>query len=511
MLDRARSAIAGIRRDTAFVSSGGRGLGVANGITGSAFIDLEQSLDGGDSYPTAIARYAFAQVGQDSYVISGVFIGNGAVRDVRRYNAATNVWTSCADIPGLGSEGPVGAFFGGKIYVADGGAESMLLRIYDIATNTWSAGPVRPGPTSSYGAAAGAFNGNFYVVGGGFPPTTTLSIYNIASNTWSVGPAAPSPFLLGGYAQIGQFLYLIGGFTSTTGVNTTVSMRLDMATNTWSTGPVWTPQRADFALAAVGTRLIAIGGDSNGGSFYDPSAQVDELDTSTWPGGAWVPSPHNLPSARQANSAGFFSTGRVGGEIWSTGGIASDFVFLSEHLFRASGPLLLSAVSRKTHSDVGSFDIPLALTGPATTEPRSGGPNNTFTVVFNFTNPLAAVDEATVSCGSVGSRLVDPSDTRRYIVNMTGVVCNANDVGITLIGVRDTFGSTLANTTAAIGLLRGDTNNDRVVNAADALQTRNRSGQVTVPTNFRSDVNTDGVVNSGDTIEVRARSGTFLP
>ena len=94
---------------------------------------------------------------------------------------------------------------------------------------------------------------------------------------------------------------------------------------------------------------------------------------------------------------------------------------------------------------------------------------------------------------------------------MTSVACNANDVGITLIGVRDTFGSTLANTTAAIGLLRGDTNNDRFVNAGDALQTRNRSGQVTDPTNFRSDVNTDGIVNSGDTIEVRARSGTFLP
>ena len=414
-----------------------------------------------------------------------------------------------ANIP-IGSEAPVGAFFNGKIYVADGGNDGPILRIYDIATNTWSAGPARPGPTSSYGGAAGAFNGNFYVVGGGFPPTTTLSIYNIASNTWSAGPAAPSPFLLGGYTQIGQFLYLIGGFTSTTGVNTTVSMRLDMTTNTWSTGPVWTPARADFALAAAGTKLIAIGGDSNGGSFFDPSAQVDELDTSTWPGGTWVPSPDNLPSARQANPAGFVSTGRVGGEIWTTGGIGPVSVFLSEHLFRARAPLPLSVVSRKTHTGTGPFDIPLALTGSATTEPRSGGASNNFTIVFTFANPLAAVDEATVSCGSVSSRLIDPSDSRRYIVNITSVVCNSHDVGITLVNVRDTLGNTLPSTTVTMGLLRGDTNNDRSVNAGDSLQTRNRAGQMTDAANFRSDVNTDGFINSGDTLIVRAASGTTI-
>jgi hypothetical protein len=285
------------------------------------------------AYPTTIARYAFAQVGEDLYVISGLSTGGTPVNTVRRYNATTNVWTSRADIP-VGSEAPAAAFFGGKIYVADGA--STAFHIYHVATNTWSGGPPRPVPTDSYGAAAGAFNGNVYVVGGSFPPTTTLSIYNISSNSWSAGPDAPSHYQLGGYAQIGQFLYMIGSFPDPDGVNSTVSMRLDMATNTWSTGPVWTPARADFALAATGTKLIAIGGDSEGGGLFDASAQVDELDTSAWPGGAWVPSPDNLPSPRQANQAGFVSTGRVGGEIWSTGGIAPGNVLLDEHLFHSA-------------------------------------------------------------------------------------------------------------------------------------------------------------------------------
>ncbi len=62
----------------------------------------------------------------------------------------------------------------------------------------------------------------------------------------------------------------------------------------------------------------------------------------------------------------------------------------------------------------------------------------------------------------------------------------------------------------AIGFFVGDTNGDHFVNAGDALQTRNRSGQATDATNFRSDVNIDGTINSGDQIVVRVRSGNFL-
>ena len=60
-------------------------------------------------------------------------------------------------------------------------------------------------------------------------------------------------------------------------------------------------------------------------------------------------------------------------------------------------------------------------------------------------------------------------------------------------------------------VLLGDTNGDGVVNAGDALETRNRSGQITNATNFYSDVTIDGVINSGDATIVRSRSWNFLP
>lgn len=281
-------------------------------------------------YPSTISRYGFVQNGEDIYVISGIGSG-GNSNALRRYNAATDTWTPLANIPQF-SQAPCAAYYDGKIYVADGNAGPGL-QIYDIATNAWSAGAPRPGVTDSFGAAAGAYIGKIFIAGGQTTGgITTLSIYDIASNTWSLGPVSPAPVHFGGYTQVGRFLYVVGGWGgSAPAVNLNVTMRLDMATNTWSTGPTWVPRRADFALAALGTKLFAIGGDANGGTFFDASTQVDELETATWPGGTWVVSPNNLPSARQGNQAGFFTTGRTGGEIWSTGGFNPH---VSEHLFR---------------------------------------------------------------------------------------------------------------------------------------------------------------------------------
>ena len=318
----------------------------------------------GTSYPEAVKRYGFAQNGEDLYVISGDTAGGGFTSALRRFNATTNIWTSLANIPSP-SEGPVAAFYGGKIYVADGFSFGGAFRIYNVATNTWSTGPSRPGASDSFGAAAGAFNGKVYVVGGtsGNFSNTLLSIYDIASNTWSVGPAAPSPFYLGGYAQNGRYLYLVGSLVSG-GPTEAVTQRLDMATNTWTTGPAWPTPRGQCALVVAGTKLIAIGGDG-------PSAQVDELDTIAWPGGTWVASPDNLPSPRTQFSAGFVSTGRGGGEIWSTGGEGPGNVVLNEHLFRAAptcldyavsssaGTIVLGTVDTGNHADDGSTVVAL--------------------------------------------------------------------------------------------------------------------------------------------------------
>ena len=135
--------------------------------------------------PTAIARYAFAQVGQDLYVISGATVA-GPVTPVNRYNATTNAWTPRTPIP-VGSEAAAATYssFNNKILRRGRLRRGSVLRVYDIATNSWTALSARPGFLNSYGAAAGSYQDNIFIVGGGIDATPTVSIYNITSNSSS--------------------------------------------------------------------------------------------------------------------------------------------------------------------------------------------------------------------------------------------------------------------------------------------------------------------------------------
>ena len=216
------------------------------------------------------------------------------------------------------------------------------MRIYNISTDTWSVGANRSGAYNNYSNAIGAFNGNIYVTG-----FAALSIYNIATNSWSEGPTPPPTAAYGndwggGYVQVGQYLYIVGGwnffhFLEMSEFNSDVSRRLDMASDTWSIGPTWTVKRKEFALVAVGNKLLAIGGDRDYATSYDGSTEVDSLDTSAWPEGIWVKTPYDLPSPRVGNRAGFVSSARVGGEVWTTGGVLYNYTdgysYTNEHLF----------------------------------------------------------------------------------------------------------------------------------------------------------------------------------
>ena len=222
-----------------------------------------------------------------------------------------------------------------------------------------------------------------FVAGGSTAFSSAVAVYDVATNTWSAGTAAPNDFLLAGYQQVGQFLYVVGGFEASGPVakvsaelssvlnrgqqpkaplsavlsglqtkqfrqpkvpmaNNTTTWRLDMssAPGVWTTGPAFTEGRADFGLAydAGTNKLYALGGDLPGGGFFDSTNAVDELSVASWPSGSWMPSPPDLimPN-RQANQAGFYGSG----QIWSVGGLVGQtFQFLAEvqHRSNGSGP-----------------------------------------------------------------------------------------------------------------------------------------------------------------------------
>ena len=303
-------------------------------------------------YPITDVRYGFAQTATHFYVFGGVSNGT-RVPDVNRLVLATGMWESRAAMP-FTSEAPTCALMPGTnfVYCTEGDTGNHFAR-YDIAADSWTAFAPIPG-TDHYGSASGAFNGKVFVAGGTTGIVSTVQVYDVATNTWSAGTAAPSAFLLAGYQQVGQFLYVVGGFSPggpdtaqqssvlSSGqqstrpkvplANNTTTFRLDMtsAPGVWTSGPAFTQGRADFGVPYdPGTsKLYALGGDTTGGGFFDSTNQVDELSVASWPAGSWVASPPNLllPN-RQANQAGFYGAG----DIWSVGGIVGQtFQFLAE-------------------------------------------------------------------------------------------------------------------------------------------------------------------------------------
>jgi hypothetical protein len=315
-------------------------------------------------------RYGFAQTSTHFYVFGGV--DNGAATNaVNRMDLSTGNWEPRAPMP-FGNEAPTCALdeSAGIVYCADGFGTNQFAA-YDIAADSWT--PLAPDPFADvhYGSASGALNGKVFVAGGFIfgGASAQVDVYDIASNTWSSGTAAPAVFFLAGYQQIGQFLYVVGGFEPAF-TNNATTWRLDLSTGTWDVGPAFTPQRADFGLAydAGNNKLYALAGDlPNDGNPFNSTNLVDELDLGAWPGGTWNPSPPDLPLPnRQANQAGFYGNG----DIWSVGGIdGATFIFTNEVWHRNNGGGVVCPSPTPTPTLTPTPSVPPVTPTPTITPP----------------------------------------------------------------------------------------------------------------------------------------------
>lgn len=174
-------------------------------------------------------------------------------------------------------------------------------------------------------------------------------------------------------------------------------------------------------------------------------------------------------------------------------------------------PMLVSAASRKMHGPT-PFDVNLPLTGTPAIECRSGGASGNYTIVFTFAVPISTVSNGSVTAGtgSVSSQSIDSNDQRQYIVNLTGVT-NVQNVTVTLTNVTDVAGNISSSVSATMGVLVGDTNADRFVDAIDVSQVKSQSGQAVTSSNFREDVNVDNFIDAIDVALVKSKSGSALP
>jgi N-acetylneuraminic acid mutarotase len=141
-----------------------------------------------------------------------------------------------------------------------------VLRIYDLATNSWSVGTSRP--VSVISPASGVIDGKIYVAGGNFgSPTFTTSDdlhrYDPATDSWETLASMPGEReALGGGAIGGRFCVFGGRLVNPnpTGARFSETFCYDPTTDTWSQAPDMLTPRAELASTELGQAVYALGG-----------------------------------------------------------------------------------------------------------------------------------------------------------------------------------------------------------------------------------------------------------
>src|SRR5438067_10475228 len=228
------------------------------------------------------ARYAFqAALGTDNML----YVAGGQTADmvptlydqVSRYDYTTNTWSNVAPLPVPLGQGSIGAS-NGKIYLAGGfiGGTNVTnaLRIYDIASNTWTSGANMPTSPGVEAAAGAVVNGKFYVMGGDdfTNGLNTTFIYDIATNTWTTGATLPDSRTntYGTAYTYTNTIYVYGGGILPGFKTTDTLLVYDTVQNTWtnlgSAGTAGLGNYGGVSRFGVGQLLITDGADSMGNS-----------------------------------------------------------------------------------------------------------------------------------------------------------------------------------------------------------------------------------------------------
>ena len=241
--------------------------------------------------PMALPRHSGTAIEVDGliYVIGGIEYGNtmsvyGQTYDVTSgtivevYDPTEDTWSRLADVPypidmmrrqAEGRQWPAAAAYGGKIYLFGGssiqGAVRDTIDVYDIATDTWTAG-IAHLPVAVCGASAATFGDIIYVFGGStnVDPYASYDYVNAcyAFNpiTLDISPicAMPSPRFKTSATATSDGLLVLGGISAVASAN---AQLYRPTSNTWtSLEPVFWERRfwggvvLDDALFLVGGR-----------------------------------------------------------------------------------------------------------------------------------------------------------------------------------------------------------------------------------------------------------------
>jgi len=192
--------------------------------------DTVTTLAAGDNWPGndagTILPGGFAVVANKLYIIGGFNINVGMTQQTWQFDATAAVgskWVQKLDYPQQRGYVPAAAI-GNLIYTAGGPlwdgttlqdtADSYK---YDTVANTWT--PITNTPRATGETRAVVVGGAVWVLGGGRTtpnPSNLVDVYNVAGNSWSAGPAFTNARRNFPADSDGSTVWLAGGYEPTT-------------------------------------------------------------------------------------------------------------------------------------------------------------------------------------------------------------------------------------------------------------------------------------------------------
>lgn len=453
--------------------------------------------------PAMLVRYSAVWTGKE-LIIWGGYKSTTPQLTGARYNPNTDTWTATSTVNAPAARAGHSAIWTGSEMIVWGGATAVDSYTntggrYNPVTDSWSPITVTGAPTARDISTA-IWTGTEMIVWGGSPATNTGGRYNPQTDSWTATTVVNAPSARSSHTAVwtGTEMIIWGG-----GAGLADGGRYNPLTDSWVATSIGPLGRVRHSAIWTGMEMIVWGGINasqaiNSGGRYNPASDSWTQVTMTAAPGPRYDQVALWTGSKMIIWGGNFLAGR------------NNFPYNDGGTYCVRNPLSLSnAVSVGTHGS-NHFDVGLPVSGTIPIEARAsdGSGNSYHTFALTFSNPVVSVDSQATSCGSVTATSTFDST---YYVQFDGSSCDGQYVTVTLSGVHDVYNNTLPSASATIGLLAGDTNGDGIVNAADAQQTRNRSGQSTDGNNFRADVNLDGAINSADATMVRARSGNSLP
>src|SRR6266478_1254220 len=210
---------------------------------------------------------------------------------------AQGTWTPLAPVSPSPTEGMTVGGIGQVIVGAYGfssslGGNTNLTRLYNINTDSWSAGTAAPMPVRADAASGETTHGGFlYVIGGGNSGValSDLQRYDPVLDAWTTLTSMNTTRAGAAAAVIDDGIFVIGGRQSTGGPcsggpYSGAVEKYDIDTDTWSTVAPLPNPRSDLAAVAHGGKIYVFGGCTGTASAPSVTKEVDMYDpqTNTW-------------------------------------------------------------------------------------------------------------------------------------------------------------------------------------------------------------------------------------